>query len=149
MSKCILMDSPVGPLYLREKDGKIAGITKKPHPLTETSDVLELCRQQLIEYFHHQRVEFDVPLFYQGTEFQCAVSKAMQSIKYGECISYQQLAEKIQNPGAVRAVGTACGKNPIAIVIPCHRIIKADGNSGNYAWGSEMKQFLIDLEREK
>ena len=146
MSKCIFLNSPVGILYLCESEGKIVGITKHPQPVTQTCDVLEMCKKQLLEYFNHQRVEFDLPLSYQGTAFQCAVWKAMKQIKYGECVSYQQLAKLAQVPDAVRAVGTACGKNPIAIVIPCHRVIKSDGKIGNYAWGSEMKQFLIDLE---
>ena len=73
----------------------------------------------------------------------------MEEIEYGTCISYQKLAEMAGFSKAVRAVGTACGHNPIGIVIPCHRVIRSDGKTGNYAWGTEMKQFLIDLEKEK
>ena len=149
MSRCISMDCVVGTLYLCEENGAITQITKNPMPLTESSAVLEECKRQLMEYFDHQRKEFDVPLYYCGTAFQNAVWSAMQKIEYGTCVSYKKLAEMAGYPEAVRAVGTACGLNPIAIVIPCHRVIKADGRTGNYAWGSEMKQILIDLEKEE
>ncbi len=147
MSKCISINCVVGTLYLCEKDGFITHITKRPLPVTESSGVLEECRKQLMEYFEHQRKQFDVPVFLDGTEFQKAVWSAMLKIEYGTCVSYKKLAEMAGYPGAVRAAGTACGLNPIAIAIPCHRVIKADGSTGNYAWGSEMKQILIDLEK--
>jgi methylated-DNA-[protein]-cysteine S-methyltransferase len=139
----------VGTLYLCETDGLITNVTKKTMPVTQSSEVLEKCKRQLMEYFNHQRKQFDVPMSLNGTDFQKAVWSAMLKIEYGTCVSYKKLAEMAGYPNAVRAAGTACGLNPIAIMIPCHRIIKADGNSGNYAWGSEMKQFLIELEREK
>jgi methylated-DNA-[protein]-cysteine S-methyltransferase len=116
-------------------------------PVTESSKVLEDCKRQLMEYFNHQRRQFDVPMAMCGTEFQKAVWSAMQKIEYGTCVSYKKLAEMAGYPGAMRAAGTACGLNPIAIVVPCHRVIKSDGSTGNYAWGSEMKQILIDLEK--
>ena len=147
MSRCIAMDCVVGTLYLCETDGFITHITKKTMPVTESSKVLEDCKRQLMEYFNHQRRQFDVPMAMCGTEFQKAVWSAMQKIEYGTCVSYKKLAEMAGYPGAMRAAGTACGLNPIAIVVPCHRVIKADGSTGNYAWGSEMKQILIDLEK--
>lgn len=149
MFRCISMDCVVGTLYLCETDGLITNVTKKTMPVTQSSEVLEKCKRQLMEYFNHQRKQFDVPMSLNGTDFQKAVWSAMLKIEYGTCVSYKKLAEMAGYPNAVRAAGTACGLNPIAIMIPCHRIIKADGNSGNYAWGSEMKQFLIELEREK
>ena len=149
MFRCISMDCVVGTLYLCETDGLITNVTKKTMPVTQSSEVLEKCKRQLMEYFNHQRKHFDVPMSLNGTDFQKAVWSAMLKIEYGTCVSYKKLAEMAGYPNAVRAAGTACGLNPIAIMIPCHRIIKADGNSGNYAWGSEMKQFLIDLEKEK
>ena len=147
MSRCIAMDCVVGTLYLCETDGFITHITKKPMTVTESSEVLEDCKRQLMEYFNHQRRQFDVPMSMCGTEFHKAVWSAMLKIEYGTCVSYKKLAEMAGYPGAVRAAGTACGLNPIAIVVPCHRVIKADGSTGNYAWGSEMKQILIDLEK--
>ena len=147
MSRCIAMDCVVGTLYLCETDGFITHITKKTMPVTESSKVLEDCKRQLMEYFNHQRRQFDVPMAMCGTEFQKAVWSAMQKIEYGTCVSYKKLAEMAGYPGAVRAAGTACGLNPIAIVVPCHRVIKADGSTGNYTYGSEMKQILIDLEK--
>ena len=147
MSRCISMDCVVGTLYLCETEGSITHITKKPMPVTESSEVLEMCKKQLMEYFEHQRKQFALPLSLHGTDFQKAVWSAMLKIEYGTCISYKKLAEMAGYPSAVRAAGTACGINPIAIVIPCHRVIKADGSTGNYAWGSEMKQTLIDLEK--
>ena len=147
MSRCISMDCVVGTLYLCEEDDAITQITKNPIPLTESSEVLEMCKKQLMEYFSHQRKTFDLPLSFSGTAFQNDVWSAMQKIEYGTCVSYKKLAEMAGYPDAVRAAGTACGLNPIAIVIPCHRVIKADGRTGNYAWGSEMKQVLIELEK--
>ena len=93
MSRCIAMDCVVGTLYLCETDGFITHITKKTMPVTESSEVLEDCKRQLMEYFNHQRRQFDVPMAMCGTEFQKAVWSAMQKIEYGTCVSYKKLAE--------------------------------------------------------
>ncbi|WP_390960950.1 methylated-DNA--[protein]-cysteine S-methyltransferase [Photobacterium sanguinicancri] len=104
------------------------------------------CCYQLDAYFSGSLTRFTVPLAPQGTEFQKQVWTALRSVPYGETCSYKAIAEAISNPKAVRAVGAANGKNPIAIIVPCHRVIGADGKLTGYAGGVEMKAFLLKLE---
>ena len=94
-----------------------------------------------------QRKEFDIPLAPQGTDFQKKVWKALQNINYGTTASYKEIAQKINNPKAVRAVGMANNQNPIAIIIPCHRVIGSNGKLVGYAGGLELKQKLLELEK--
>jgi AraC family transcriptional regulator of adaptative response/methylated-DNA-[protein]-cysteine methyltransferase len=108
---------------------------------------LEALKLQLSEYFAGQRRDFELPLVIRGTPFQQQVWQALLTIPYGETWSYQQLATRIGRPGATRAVGTANGMNRIAIVIPCHRVVNADGRLGGYGGGVWRKQALLDLER--
>ena len=145
----IQVNTRVGLLSICENNGCIVSISKKSCENTESNEVLELCRIQLMDYFNKKRKNFDFPVSFHGTDFQNAVWKAMLEIKYGETVSYQQLAKMAGYPNAVRAVGTACGKNPLCIVVPCHRVIRSDGQMGNYAWGKEMKQYLLKLEMEE
>ena len=92
---------------------------------------------------------FTVPLAPQGTEFQMKVWSELRKIPFGKTISYRELARKVQNEKACRAVGTANGKNPLSIVVPCHRVIAADGSLGGYSGGLEMKRALLSLESMK
>ncbi len=108
---------------------------------------LDALRSQLAEYFAGRRREFDLPLVIRGTPFQEKVWRALLTIPYGETWSYRELAERVGQPGASRAVGTANGMNRIAIVIPCHRVVNADGKLGGYGGGVWRKQMLLDLER--
>jgi AraC family transcriptional regulator of adaptative response/methylated-DNA-[protein]-cysteine methyltransferase len=108
---------------------------------------LEALRVQLDEYFAGKRREFDLPLVIRGTAFQEKVWRALLTIPCGETWSYGELAGRVGQPGASRAVGTANGMNRIAIVIPCHRVVNADGKLGGYGGGVWRKQFLLDLER--
>ena len=108
---------------------------------------LEALRDQLGEYFAGQRPDFDLPLVIRGTPFQEKVWRALTTIPYGETWSYRELAGRVGQPGASRAVGTANGMNRIAIVIPCHRVVNADGKLGGYGGGVWRKQVLLDLER--
>ncbi len=101
---------------------------------------------QLKEYFAGTRKKFDVPLDVEGTDFQKRVWKELQKIPYGKTISYKILSEKLGDVKAIRAVGTANGKNPIAIIIPCHRVIGADGKLIGYAGGLYIKEKLLHLE---
>ncbi|MBK7631456.1 MAG: methylated-DNA--[protein]-cysteine S-methyltransferase [Ignavibacteriales bacterium] len=101
---------------------------------------------QLKEYFAGTRKKFDVPLDVEGTEFQKRVWIELQKIPYGKTISYKTLSEKLGHVKAIRAVGTANGKNPIAIIIPCHRVIGADGKLVGYAGGLDIKEKLLHLE---
>ena len=102
---------------------------------------------QLLEYFEGKRTAFDLPLDLRGTPFQLEVWRALLAIPYGETRSYAEIARAVGRPAAVRAVGAANGANPIAIVVPCHRVIAADGSLGGYGGGLELKARLLAMER--
>lgn len=108
--------------------------------------LLKEAAMQLLEYFAGSRKEFDFPLSMSGTEFQVAVWKALQTIPYGETYSYKKIAEQIGNPKACRAVGMANHKNPICIIVPCHRVIGHNGKLVGYGSGLKMKEKLLKLE---
>lgn len=102
---------------------------------------------QLAEYFAGTRTAFDVPLDLEGLpRFRAKVLRALQHVPFGETITYRGLAVVVDNPGAVRAVGTACARNPLPVLIPCHRVVRSDGHLGRYRGGEEMKRFLLALE---
>jgi methylated-DNA-[protein]-cysteine S-methyltransferase len=103
-------------------------------------------RTQLEEYFGGSRREFDAPLELHGNGFQLRVWQALRAIPYGETVSYGEIAREVGEPGAARAVGTANGANPIAVIVPCHRVIGADGSLTGYGGGLERKRFLLELE---
>jgi methylated-DNA-[protein]-cysteine S-methyltransferase len=115
----------------------------------EQHPVIRETLRQLAEYFRGERTEFDLPLDPKGTGFQSAVWRALLEIPYGETCSYGDLARAIDRPAAVRAVGAANGSNPIAIIIPCHRVIGASGKLVGYGGGLPMKRMLLDLETER
>ena len=117
-------------------------------PCDEDHPVVRDTLRQLAEYFAGDRMAFDLPLAPKGTEFQRAVWKALVGIPYGETCSYREIARAIGRPAAVRAVGAANGSNPIAIVVPCHRVIGASGKLVGYGGGLPMKRMLLDLEVE-
>lgn len=94
-------------------------------------------------------LNFDVPFILPGTHFQITVWKEILNVPRGETISYSELARRIGKPKAVRAVATACGQNPLAILVPCHRIVGLNGNISKYFWGPEKKQMLLDLEKDE
>ncbi len=112
-----------------------------------TCDHLEQLGRELEEYFGGGREEFSVPLTAPGTDFQRRVWSQLRRIPYGETTSYERLAEAMGRPGAQRAVGRANGDNRIAILIPCHRVVRSDGTLCGYGGGLWRKQFLLDLER--
>lgn len=114
--------------------------TKNNHP------ILLKTEKQLKEYFAGNRKEFDIPLKLQGTDFQKKVWQELTKIPFGKTISYQKLAEKMGNKNKTRAVGNANGKNPIPIIIPCHRVIEKNGKLGGFGGGLHIKQFLLELE---
>lgn len=159
-----LYQSPVGELVLgsfkdklclcnwRNKKNK-AAVEKRlikhlNEPLTEGNNAtLNLAVKQLDEYFTKQRTEFDLPLIMAGTGFQKQVWKTLQTVTYGQTISYLELAKKLGNPKAVRAVANANAANALSIIIPCHRIIGNNGQLIGYAGGLETKQRLLQLEQ--
>lgn len=119
---------------------KLDGFEKAETPL------LKEASKQLTEYFDRKRKKFDLPLALNGTEFQVKTWKALQSIPYGKTCSYGDLAKKIGNPKASRAVGNANNRNPLHIIVPCHRVIGSNGSLTGYAAGLDVKRLLLDLE---
>jgi len=144
-------DSPFGDIIICS-DGKaithiVPGGGKKLTGCNKANALTDKAAVQLEEYFAGERMEFDVPLNPQGTQFQRSVWTALLKIPYGETKSYKQIAQMVENPKAFRAVGMANNKNPIWIVIPCHRVIGADGSLTGYGGGLDMKQRLLELEK--
>jgi methylated-DNA-[protein]-cysteine S-methyltransferase len=111
-------------------------------------EILEKTRRQLDEYFRGFRTEFDIPVLMVGTDFQKRVWKALMRIPCGATSTYGQIAEDIGNARAVRAVGSACGANPISIIVPCHRVIGSNGKLVGYGGGLPVKRRLLELERQ-
>lgn len=147
--------SPLGVMTLQANDDGMLGAwfetqTTQPESLgeyVEDHQILNSVIAQLDEYFSGQRKVFDIPLAANGTEFQKKVWQALTTIPYGQTWSYQDLANAIDNPKAVRAVGLANGKNPVSIVVPCHRVIGKNGKLTGYAGGVERKAQLLELEK--
>ena len=108
---------------------------------------MEPYARELIDYMEGKRKEFTMPLDLHGTPFQQSVWKALQEIPFGQTVSYSDIAERIQNPKSVRAVGAAIGANPLLITVPCHRVIGKNGNLTGFRGGLEMKKQLLALER--
>ncbi|WP_419874807.1 methylated-DNA--[protein]-cysteine S-methyltransferase [Candidatus Pristimantibacillus sp. PTI5] len=116
--------------------------------LIQNDQLLQPYKDELIEYFQGRRTSFTVPFDYRGTSFQLEVWRALNGIPYGQTKSYSDIANLIQRPAAVRAVGTAIGANPILITVPCHRVIGKNGALTGYRGGIEMKKRLLQLENE-
>ena len=157
MKRYTIITTPLGAMTLQANDDGLLGAwfetqTTKPEELGERDDacsILLAAQAQLAEYFAGVREQFDLPIAAQGTPFQMAVWRALSTIPFGETWSYQQLANAIDNPKAVRAVGLANGKNPISIIVPCHRVIGKNGKLTGYAGGVERKAALLKLESDK
>ncbi len=149
------MDSPIGELLLLGDEQAVHGLymqdgrkptriasdwENNPAPFTDV-------QEQLDEYFDGRRTEFDVSLVMDGNPFERRVWSALREIPYGETVSYGEIARRVERPSAARAVGMANGRNPIAVIVPCHRVIGADGTLTGYGGGLERKQLLLELER--
>lgn len=119
----------------------------KRRPVKTDTQRTRAAREQLVEYFQGKRTAFDLPLAPIGTEFQQSVWEALQAIPPGQTRTYGQLAKQLGNPRASRAVGRANATNPLCVVIPCHRVIGANGKLTGFAFGEALKQQLLDLER--
>jgi methylated-DNA-[protein]-cysteine S-methyltransferase len=156
MNAFTYFDSPIGRLLLCTDGAALTGLymdvagrpcARKPDwtedarsgPLPETV-------RQLTEYFGGARRDFELPMCLQGTEFQQRVWQALRQIPYGVTLSYGELAKRVSNPNALRAVGLANGRNPISILVPCHRVIGADGSLTGYGGGLERKRWLLAHE---
>jgi methylated-DNA-[protein]-cysteine S-methyltransferase len=150
------IDSPMGQLTLVANDGALAGLymeEQRHRPAFETFgprsdlELFDAVITQLGEYFAGTRTEFDLPMDFAGTPFQQTVWKALLDIPYGETVSYGELAALIGRPTASRAVGLANGKNPIGIIVPCHRVVGSTGDLTGYGGGIERKRALLAHER--
>lgn len=157
-----VIESPIGPLTLVADEGALVGVYMEvpgrepaaptlgepvsagPH---EAERVLAAAASQLQAYFDGELTDFALPLALDGTQFQRTVWTALQTIGYGETISYGQLADRIGQPSASRAVGLANGRNPVSIVVPCHRVVGADGSLTGYGGGLDRKRYLLALEQ--
>jgi methylated-DNA-[protein]-cysteine S-methyltransferase len=151
----LTMESPVGLLRLMADENGLTGVYLPSHkgepPPVQAWEgaappVLLSAREQLDEYFAGKRTVFDLPLAPRGTEFQQEVWRALREIPYGETRSYGELAARVGRPGAARAVGAANGRNPVSIIVPCHRVVGASGALTGYAGGMERKQWLLRHE---
>ncbi|MGV9968248.1 methylated-DNA--[protein]-cysteine S-methyltransferase [Streptomyces olivaceus] len=155
MKQHTVIDSPYGALTLVAEDGVLCGLymTDQRHRPPEESfgardeRPFAGAEEQLEAYFAGELTEFDLPLRLTGTPFQRTVWDQLRKIPYGETRTYGQLADALGNPAASRAVGLANGRNPIGIVVPCHRVIGASGGLTGYGGGLERKQRLLDFER--
>lgn len=147
-SQYLYMPSPIGLMELRAVEQGIQAITfVDAQTQTETeTPTLKKAAEQLAEYFDGHRQDFELPLAARGTAFQQQVWRALISIPFGQTGSYLDIARKIGNPAAVRAVGAAKSKNPLSIVVPCHRIIGSNGTLTGYAGGLERKAWLLQHE---
>jgi methylated-DNA-[protein]-cysteine S-methyltransferase len=154
-----VVESPIGPLTLVANDGKLSGLymevrghepeaaTLGPEGTVDDDAVLAKAAAQLDAYFAGELTTFDLPLSLAGTGFQASVWAGLCDIPYGETISYGELARRIGQPSASRAVGLANGRNPVSIVVPCHRVIGANGSLTGYGGGLDRKRYLLGLEQ--
>ena len=148
--------TPIGELTIGEENSKITNIIfenqgknfDKKNCIQKETPILQKTCRQLAEYFAKERTYFSIPLAPDGTEFLQKVWKALEKIPYGETRSYKEIAEQINHPKAYRAVGMANNKNPIPIIIPCHRVISSSGTLTGYAGGLDIKSFLLELEQQ-
>lgn len=150
--------SPIGELTLIADDGGLThllfpvhglrelGLSSDDVPLAPNDALLSAAAEQLDEYFNGGRTSFDLPLHIEGSDFDVAVWRAMTTIPYGETISYGEQSVRAGYPGAFQAVGATNGRNPIGIIVPCHRVIGSDGSLVGFGGGLAMKRQLLDLE---
>ena len=143
--------TPIGKIAIGENDGAISCLlfdgasAPSDYQLLETP-LIKSAAEQITEYFDGKRKQFDLPLNPRGTAFQKSAWDALQAIPYGETRSYKDIAVQINSPKACRAVGLANNRNPIPIIIPCHRVIGTNGSLTGYAGGLDVKRLLLDLE---
>jgi len=142
-------DTPLGVMEVVALDDALLSIYFVDQVQTvHRNAVTESAKQQLLEYFEGRRTRFDLPMAAKGTDFQKRVWDALTTIRFGETCCYADIANKINNPKAVRAVGAANGKNPMTIVVPCHRVIGSNGSLTGYAFGVERKAWLLAHESD-
>lgn len=150
--KHAVLDSPIGPLTLLADGEELVGVYMAEHRHRPVIDaprddtVLPAVREQLAAYFRRDLKDFDVPVRLAGSPFQQEVWAALRTIPYGESWSYAQLAAAVGRPRASRAVGLANGRNPVSVIVPCHRVVGSNGSLTGYGGGLERKRWLLDHE---
>ncbi|HEU5028120.1 MAG TPA: methylated-DNA--[protein]-cysteine S-methyltransferase [Spirillospora sp.] len=155
----VVVDSPVGPLTLVALDGALCGlymVNQRHRPPEESfgtpgdphTEPFAATAEQLAAYFAGELTDFDLPLNLRGTPFQGRVWAALQEIPYGETTTYGELAIELGKPSASRAVGLANGKNPVGVIVPCHRVVGSTGSLTGYGGGLDRKRYLLDFERK-
>ena len=142
------IDSPLGIVEFKASGQGITLVifSGNQKTKTKTNEITDSCKQQLTEYFNGDRKTFDLPLDQQGTDFQKSVWNCLTQIPFGQTLSYGDIANILNNPKAVRAVGGANGRNPISLIVPCHRVIGSSGTLTGYAGGIERKLWLLKHE---
>lgn len=154
--KYLSMESPLGLLYIAATEKGLSSVSwsepvdGEKYGLSDSDAVAEILHRaagELKDYFAGNLTRFTVPLDLVGTEFQKSVWASLLSIPYGETVSYRDIAVKLGNPRAIRAVGTANGRNPVPIIVPCHRVINANGQLGGYSGGLDKKTLMLQLEK--
>lgn len=144
-------DTEIGKIKISEKDGKIIGLGfseyKKEDEVEKETELIKKACTQLKEYLSGKRTDFDIEIEMMGTEFQKKVWKELLNIPYGETRSYKDIAIAIGNEKACRAIGNANNKNPIAIIVPCHRVVGSNGSMTGYAGGIDIKEKLLKIEK--
>jgi len=158
MIRYAIYHSPIGQITISTDGASVSGVhiegdryfTHVPDEWKQDQDepLLQRTQIELDKYFAGLLTEFTIPITFQGTEFQQLAWRALREIPIGTTISYGELAKRIERPDAVRAVGTAIGRNPICIIIPCHRVLASNGSLGGYVAGVERKQHLLHLEKK-
>lgn len=148
--KTVVLRKELGPMRFVARGDALVSLWFVDAPEAGERDALiDRAIEEVDEYFAGKRTEFSIPLAPEGTPFQHDVWNALKKIPFGETRSYMDVARTIGKPKAVRAVGAANGRNPLGIIVPCHRVIGADGSLTGYAGGMERKKFLLDLERHR
>lgn len=146
--------SPIGAIKISAEEHSVTElvfleqeqIDAENSAITESNAIIHQCIDELIEYFNGNRVQFNVPIHQSGTEFQQKVWKELYELPFGKTMSYAELAKKLGDPKCIRAAAAANGKNKIAIIVPCHRIIGTDQSLVGYAWGKSRKKWLLQHE---
>ena len=147
-----MFESPVGVIALAAQDGALVRLylpnAPTPRLMPHKTPLMEQAERQLMEYFRGERKQFDLPLVPEGTPFQKRVWQALKEIPYGQTCSYGDIARSIDCPKGFRAVGMANNRNPLPILIPCHRVVGSRGQLVGYTGGLELKTYLLELEKK-
>lgn len=160
----VINDSPFGRLLvgateqgicmvsLGDEDHSLVGALHRKFPeaeIEEDQTGLKKTVGIILDYLSSRRTHLDLPVDIRTTAFRIKIYEALKAIPYGKTCSYEEIAQAVGSPKAVRAVGSACADNPVALVIPCHRVVRKDGSLGGYRWGLSRKKKLLEMEREK